>query len=103
MRSPLEPLSANVFVEFLEQLFDKVHKPYCYVYYIDDALACFPSHNEALKLVHCLNNLHPSLTFTMEEENDNMLPFLNVLVKKSPSSFITSVYRKPTFTGLYIS
>ena len=30
------------------------------------------------------------------------LPFLDVLVEKSPSKFITSIYRKPTFTGLYL-
>ena len=32
-----------------------------------------------------------------------MLPFLDVLVEKDSSSFITSFYRKPTFTSLYIS
>ena len=48
------------------------------------------------------NNQHSSLTFTMEEENDNMLPFFDVLVEKSSSSFIISIYKKPTFTGLYI-
>ena len=38
----------------------------------------------------------------MEEENNNSLPFLDMLVKKS-SSFVTSVYCKPTFMRLYIS
>ena len=32
-----------------------------------------------------------------------MLPFLGGLVEKDPSSFLTCIYRKPTFTGLYIS
>ena len=52
---------------------------------------------------HKLNDLHPSLSFTMEEENSNKLPFLDVLVERGESSFLTSVYRKPTFTGLYLS
>ena len=39
----------------------------------------------------------------MEEENNNKLPFLDVLVERSDSSFLTSVYRKHTFTGLYLS
>ena len=38
----------------------------------------------------------------MEEQMNNMLPFLDVLVEKGPFPFITRVYRKPTFTGLYI-
>ena len=50
MGSPLGPLLANVFVGFLEQqLFDKVHKLYCYVCYVDDTFTCFSSHNEELK------------------------------------------------------
>ena len=75
----------------------------CYVHYMDDTFVCFSSCNEALKFYQCQNNLHYSLSLTMEEENNNMLPFFDVLVEKSPSSFVNSVYRKPTFSGLYIS
>ena len=39
----------------------------------------------------------------MEEENNNKLPFLDVLVERCDFSFLTYVYRKPTFTGLYLS
>ena len=36
MVSPLGHLLTNVFMGFLElQLFDKVHKPYCYIRYVD--------------------------------------------------------------------
>ena len=31
-----------------------------------------------------------------------MLPFLDLLVKKDLSSFVPSVYRKPTFAGLHV-
>ena len=40
--------------------------------------------------------------FTLEKESNSTLPFLDVLVYKEDSCFLTSVYRKPTFTGLYI-
>ena len=35
----------------------------------------------------------------MEEKNNGQLPFLDVLVERCDSSFLTSIYRKPTFTG----
>ena len=40
------------------------------------------------------------MSFTFEEENDNKLPFLDVLVIRQ-DTFVTSIYRKPTFSGLY--
>ena len=49
-----------------------------------------------------LNSLHPSLKFTVENEQEGKLPFLDVLVQRSCSSFTTTIYRKPTFTGLYL-
>ena len=39
----------------------------------------------------------------MEEENNGQLPFLDVLVERRDSSFLTLMYRKPTFTGLYLN
>ena len=38
----------------------------------------------------------------MEEESNGQLPFLDVLFEREDSSFLTSIYRKPTFTGLYL-
>lgn len=32
-----------------------------------------------------------------------MLPFLDVSVENTPTSILTSVYKKPTFTGLRLS
>ena len=45
-----------------------------------------------------LNALHPSLVFTYKKEIHNSVSFLDVLVEKSNKKFLTSVYRKPTFT-----
>ena len=48
-----------------------------------------------------LNGLHTALHFTFEKEENNSLPFLDVSVEKSDTGFLTSVYRKPTFSRLY--
>ena len=47
--------------------------------------------------------MHPSLRFTLEKESNSTLTFINVLVYKEATCFLTSVYRKPTFTGLFTS
>ena len=49
-----------------------------------------------------LNKRHPSLRFTLEKKSNSKLPFLDVLVYKEASYFLTSVYFKLSFTGLYI-
>ena len=41
------------------------------------------------------------MNFTSEEEVDDSLPFLDVFVMRDSGKFITSVYRKPTFSGVY--
>ena len=71
MGSPLDPILANIFVGFYEKLlFNRFLKPYIYLRYLDDTFACFCPRNKALSFFQCLNNLHPSLTFTMDEEKD---------------------------------
>jgi hypothetical protein len=47
-----------------------------------------------------INQIHPNIKFTMETEINNSLPFLDVLISRTPSGFSTSVYRKNTFSGL---
>ena len=104
MGSPLGPILAYIFVGFQERHpFDRFPKPFMYLRYVDDTFVSFKSRNDALSFFDILNNLHSSLLFTMEEENNGELPFSDVLVERRDSSFLTSVYRKPTFTGLYLS
>ena len=49
-----------------------------------------------------LNLLHPALKCTVEKEQDNSWNFLDVLMEKEGTEFLTNVYRKSTFTGQYI-
>ena len=49
-----------------------------------------------------LKKANQDLEFTIEHEQNDVLPFLDVNVHKNSSgSFTTSVYRKPTFAGQY--
>ena len=103
MGSPLGPALANIFVGFHEsRLFDNTAKPGVYFRYVDDSFVIFGSELDCDHFQEKLNLLHPALKFTIEKEQNNSLHFLDVLVEKEGTGFLTSIYRKPTFTGQYI-
>ena len=103
MGSPLGPALANIFVGFHEsRLFDNTAKPGVYFRYVDDSFVIFGSELDCDHFQEKLNLLHPALKFTIEKEQNNSLHFLDVLVEKEGTGFLTSIYRKPTFNGQYI-
>ena len=103
MDSPLGPSLANIFVGYYEALlFKRVDKPLMYHRYVDNTFAVFNDEDECNEFFSHLNSLHPSLCFTFEKECNRTLPFLDVLKEKNDLEFVTSIYRKPTFTGQYI-
>ena len=103
MGSPLGPVLANIFMNSLETEFlescPTVFKPMIYKRYVDDTFAAFSNSSQANAFLDFINSKHPNINFTMELENNNSLPFLDVLVSKN-DVVTTSVYRKKTFTGL---
>ena len=95
MGSPLGPALANIFVGYQEvKLFSNINKPLAYFRYVDDTFAAFNNENDCNNFFTHLNSLHPSLRFTQEKESNSSLPFLDVLVERQNSDFLTSVYRK---------
>ena len=50
-----------------------------------------------------MNNAHEAINFTIEKEKKDKLAFLDVKVKRKENIFLTSVYRKKTFTGFYLN
>ena len=50
-----------------------------------------------------MNNQHPDIKFTMENEHNQKLSFLDVLVDRVNNKFDTSVYRQPTCSGQGLS
>ena len=48
-----------------------------------------------------MNSKHPNISFTDEVESNNSMPFLDVLITRNDNSFVTSVYRKATFSGVF--
>ena len=70
--------------------------------FVDDTFPVFVKRERALKFFRELNDLHPALKFTMEEEIERKLPFMDVLVERCDEKLVRSVYCKPTFTGQYV-
>ena len=91
MGSPLGPLFANVFMSFHEKSClhncPSIFKPILYRRYVDDCFLLFRSLDHVPLFLNYLNRQHPNICFTSELEKDG--------------KFSTSVYRKPTFTGLF--
>ena len=67
----------------------------------DDTFLLFKSSHHAELFLTYLNNKHPNISFTSDLEQDSILPFLDVKIKRNENNFITSIYRKPTYTGLF--
>ena len=51
---------------------------------------------------HHINNLHQNIKFTMEEESNEELAFLDILLKWNNGEISVLVYRKPTHTNQYL-
>ena len=51
-----------------------------------------------------INNLEPSIKFTMETENDCQLPFLDTFIQRSKNGELSSsIFRKPFHTDRYLN
>ena len=53
------------------------------------------------KFVEYMNTKHPNIKFTFEQEHNNYFSFLDVKICRENNKLTTSVYRKPTFSGVF--
>ena len=105
MGSPLGPTLAMAFMCFMEEkwLSDCPidFKPLIYRRYVDDTFLIFKSPTHVQLFLDYLNSKHPNIKFTSDNEENSTLPFLDMNVKHNSNKISTSMYRKPTFTGLF--
>ena len=55
-----------------------------------------------LENFHHINNFHQNIKFTMEEESDGELVFLDTLLKWNDGKISVLLYKKPTHTDQYL-
>ena len=108
MGSPVSPIVANLFMEFLEQQAiasaPLACKPRLWKRYVDDILEII-KRGSVQQLTDHLNTVDDtgSIKFTHEEESDGSIHFLDTLVvRKDDGSLKVLVYRKKTPTEQYL-
>ena len=104
MGSPLGPTLANVFLcHFEEQWMSDCpigYKPFSYRRCVDDTFLLFSSELHITKSLNYMNSKHRNIKFTVEREENNSLSFLDIKIFRDNGKFQTSVYRRPTFSGV---
>ena len=104
MGSPLGPVLANVFMVYLEESIAPKLKPIMPIWlrYVDDTFTLVKK-GKLQEILRVLNNFHENIKFTHEFEENNKIPFLDVLIIKEENGGIqTGVYRKETNNSIYI-
>ena len=105
MGSPLGPTLVNVFLCYHEKIWlqncPSEFKPVIYRRYVDDTFLLFRSKHQIEKFRNYLNRQHKNIKFTSETENENSISFLDIKITRGNNKFMTSVYRKPTFSGVF--
>ncbi|XP_057298541.1 uncharacterized protein LOC130629389 [Hydractinia symbiolongicarpus] len=104
--SPLGPTFANAFLCYHEQNWlnncPTEFKPVYFKRYVDDIFVLFSSPDHLPKFQNYLNKCHPNISFTSETEKSNKLSFLDISITRDVDrKFITSIYRKPTFSEVW--
>ena len=104
MGSPISPFMADIFMEeFEEKAFaDETIRPKLWKRYVDDVISVIKRSMVQTLLSH-LNTQHPHIIFTIEEERNGSLPFMDVrFTKMANGELQREVYRKPTHTDRYV-
>ena len=103
MGNPLSPLISEVFMASFEMsLKNRGLLPRVWLRYVDDLFAVVET-NEISNVLEVLNNQFETIKFTHEEEKENILPFLDLELKRVNRKIEIGVHHKPTSTQRVIT
>ena len=63
----------------------------------------FQDRSQVKKFLRYMNSRHANIKFTVEEEENNSLSFLDIKITRSGGQLTTSIHRKKTFSGVYVN
>ena len=83
MGSPVSAVVANLYMKFFEELALETAptRPRLWKRYVDDTF-CILRKGSTEELLHHLNGVRLTIKFTVEQEEDGALPFLNTLLRR---------------------
>ena len=104
MGNPLSPVLSNLYMEFFEsRILCNILPPNVIWYrYVDDIICIWPLEENVNNFLTNLNDLVPSIKFTMESENDSSLPFLDCMIHRVDKTFKFNIFRKATNVSAYV-
>ena len=104
MGSPVSAVVTNLYMEFFEELAleSAPSRPRFWKQYVDDT-CCIMQRDAVEPLLRHLNEVRPTIKFTMELEKDGSLPFLHTsLTQREDRTLNVTVFRKLTHTDRYL-
>ena len=103
--SPLRPTLANIFLCCHEsnwlKYYPKDFQSVYYKRYVDDIFVLFNKPEHGQFFLEYINKKHKNMRFSIETETNRSLSFLDVKIFRENDKFVTSVFKKETFSGVY--
>ncbi|CAF4078830.1 unnamed protein product, partial [Rotaria sp. Silwood2] len=93
MGSPLGPVFADIYVNYLESKLMSRLKNNGLLYlrrFVDDTFAIIKKDADINKIIDILNSFDNCIVFTCEEEVNNSLPFLDIYITRLPTNIPTN-------------
>jgi hypothetical protein len=106
MGAPTSAIIAEIFLQNLE------HNQICniltkyiigYFRYVDDILIIYDINKTHIDtMINEFNTIHLTINFTIENEENNKLNFLDLTIHRKHNKLDYTIYRKPTATDIFI-
>jgi len=106
MGAPTPSILSEIYLQHMEsttipELLGK-HNIKGYFRYVDDILLVYIDTTNIHKVLDEFNILTPKLKFTLEEDQNNQINFLDITIKKNHKGLSFDICRKPTTTDIII-
>ena len=103
MGGPAYSITAEIYMQADERtaITMALHTPKVWERFVDGVYSIF-KRTHLGNFFHHIKNLHQNVKFTLEEESNGELVFLEILLKRNNGEISVLVYRKPIHTDQYL-